>query len=312
MIARKRLVLATHSLLLAGAIFSAAEGQVTPCFDSDGDGWADPEVASDSCPPDNCPAYFNPNQSHCANVGDPNGDGMINIVDVVRAVSVAFRDEAPDIDSSCVFLQGGTDVNCDSVTNIVDVVRMIDVAFRNVTEEFCRPCECECYPDYCDAIDTSGNLLPNRGSFEKYCRGSLEGWRILDGDAYLTDSAAPGGGEWCAVLDSRSSGGFPGIQAGEPNPVTGSIYRLTVHGNTLDPYQMGGPAGVRVALSYGGQSNWLYMLLIDTSWVYAEVIDTIGPEVNDDTLRVQIISQSSFNRFLIDRVTLENLGQAAP
>jgi hypothetical protein len=74
-------------------------------------------------------------------MGDPQCDGVIvNILDVVRAVDVAFRGVAPTFDILCPGAR--TDVNCNGATEVFDVVKFVDVAFRaaNPATAFCDPC----------------------------------------------------------------------------------------------------------------------------------------------------------------------------
>ncbi|MCH8991103.1 MAG: S8 family serine peptidase [Acidobacteria bacterium] len=79
---------------------------------------------------------------NCLCHSDPQCDGISDVLDVVRAVDVAFRGspDIPDPDPTC--LQKTTDIDCDGVTTILDVVRFVDVAFRNEDPElrFCDPC----------------------------------------------------------------------------------------------------------------------------------------------------------------------------
>ncbi|HUU46275.1 MAG TPA: hypothetical protein VM118_11150 [Acidobacteriota bacterium] len=71
---------------------------------------------------------------------DPQCDGVVNILDVVRAVDVAFRDQPPVVERPCPVPR--TDVTCDGVTDVLDVVRFVEVAFRDGNPEalFCNPC----------------------------------------------------------------------------------------------------------------------------------------------------------------------------
>ncbi|HUU44613.1 MAG TPA: hypothetical protein VM118_02670 [Acidobacteriota bacterium] len=78
----------------------------------------------------------------CDCFGDPMCDGVASILDVVRAVDVAFRGGAPYFDPNPACPFETTDVTCDGVTTILDVVRMVDVAFRGGDAEvlYCDPC----------------------------------------------------------------------------------------------------------------------------------------------------------------------------
>jgi hypothetical protein len=115
--------------------------------DSDADG------IPDLC--DNCPDTPNTDQADldsndigdacqcvCDCHGDPQCDDVVNVLDVVKAVNVAFRSQ-PDItdpNGGCPTVT--TDANCDSVTNVLDVVKFVNVAFRSADPltEFCDPC----------------------------------------------------------------------------------------------------------------------------------------------------------------------------
>lgn len=110
--------------------------------DGDGDG------IGDAC--DNCPYYANPDQDGCSMHGDPDPNGVINILDVLSTVDIAFRGASALVDATCPHGPAGrTDVNCDGVTNIVDVAIIIDVAFRGNLSPFCNPCDCNPYPSNC-------------------------------------------------------------------------------------------------------------------------------------------------------------------
>jgi hypothetical protein len=83
-----------------------------------------------------CP-YF---PCDCPCIGDPHCDGSTDVLDVVQAVDVAFRNGQASAGFACPREQ--TDVNCSSATDALDVVRFVNVAFRNrdPATEFCDPC----------------------------------------------------------------------------------------------------------------------------------------------------------------------------
>ena len=75
--------------------------------------------------------------------GDPNCDGVCNIVDLVKSIGVAFKGASPVIDPDPRCPIENTDVNCDLVTNVLDIVKMINVQYRDayIDREFCVPCD---------------------------------------------------------------------------------------------------------------------------------------------------------------------------
>ena len=75
--------------------------------------------------------------------GNPVCDAAIcDVLDVVSAVAVAFRNGAavPDPNAACPYET--TDVDCSTFTDVIDVVKIVAVAFRNgnPVTEFCEPC----------------------------------------------------------------------------------------------------------------------------------------------------------------------------
>ncbi|HSH00465.1 MAG TPA: hypothetical protein VLB27_10465, partial [candidate division Zixibacteria bacterium] len=78
----------------------------------------------------------------CDTHGDPSGDGVVNVLDVVALINVAFRGgtDIPDPNSNCPVTT--TDCDCSGLTNVIDAVRMVEVAFRggDAAAEFCDPC----------------------------------------------------------------------------------------------------------------------------------------------------------------------------
>jgi hypothetical protein len=59
---------------------------------------------------------------------------------VVETVAVAFRNAAGQSDPDCPRQQ--TDVDCSGETDVLDVVKVVGVAFRNdlPASTFCSPC----------------------------------------------------------------------------------------------------------------------------------------------------------------------------
>lgn len=121
----------------------------------------DNEGIGDVC--DNCPTVANFTQADadddgigdacdcaCPCHGDPACDGVIDVVDVVLTVGVAFRAQSTAADPLCFNQPGGsTDTDCSGGTDVVDVVKVIGVAFRGSANDFCDPCDCNPYPTGC-------------------------------------------------------------------------------------------------------------------------------------------------------------------
>ena len=91
------------------------------------------------------PPYLCPDSiitCHCVCHGDPNCDNVLDVLDAVMAVDVAFREAPamPDPEPLCPGRR--TDVDCGGETNVLDVVRFVNVAFRNEPrgDNFCDPC----------------------------------------------------------------------------------------------------------------------------------------------------------------------------
>lgn len=75
--------------------------------------------------------------------GNPVCDAVIcDVLDVVSAVNVAFRNASaiPDPNADCPYET--TDVDCSTFTDVIDVIKIVNVAFRNANPatEFCDPC----------------------------------------------------------------------------------------------------------------------------------------------------------------------------
>ncbi|HUU46619.1 MAG TPA: hypothetical protein VM118_12885, partial [Acidobacteriota bacterium] len=98
-----------------------------------------PDPECDGCNDEGlCPAGL----CSCACHGDPQCDSVTNVLDVVAAVDVAFRNVAPEPDPLAQCPVARTDVDCSGFTNVLDVVHFVNVAFRGGDPgvEFCDPC----------------------------------------------------------------------------------------------------------------------------------------------------------------------------
>jgi hypothetical protein len=100
-----------------------------------------PDPECDSCDTNgNCTI---PVFCYCKCFSDPQCNGDTDVLDVVQAVDVAFRNATPDPDPypQCPDVET-TDVDCSGATDVLDVIRFVNVAFRNAEPagEFCDPC----------------------------------------------------------------------------------------------------------------------------------------------------------------------------
>lgn len=130
----------------AGTVDLAFDGSVVPSvpcrsYNDWGDGWQDLSSAFSNMilwseglsAGDGCA---------CDCHADPRCDGVIDVLDIVETVNVAFRNGAILTDPNTLCPSPKTDVNCDLVTNVFDVVSIVNVAFRSgdPVAEFCAPC----------------------------------------------------------------------------------------------------------------------------------------------------------------------------
>jgi hypothetical protein len=76
----------------------------------------------------------------CPNLGDWNGDGIINPVDVTLMVGYVYigYGAIPTVIPECP--TGGGDWNCDNQCNPVDVVRIVNYVYLGNTDGLCNPC----------------------------------------------------------------------------------------------------------------------------------------------------------------------------
>ncbi len=80
------------------------------------------------------------NPCNCTDLGDYDGDGNINPVDVVFMVKYVYKnDETPPVELPyCPTVNG--DWNCDVLINPIDVVFMVNYVYKNY-DSLCNPCE---------------------------------------------------------------------------------------------------------------------------------------------------------------------------
>ncbi|HUU46344.1 MAG TPA: hypothetical protein VM118_11495 [Acidobacteriota bacterium] len=79
---------------------------------------------------------------YCSCLADPECDGLANVLDVVKAVDVAFRGASAEADPLAQCPYERTDADCSGDTDVLDVVRIVNVAFRSgdPATEYFEPC----------------------------------------------------------------------------------------------------------------------------------------------------------------------------
>jgi len=135
------------------------------CADNDGDGYGDPDLPENNCPPDNCPGLYNPDQTesdgdgigdacdNCPGIfnilqedsdGDQIGDSCDNCPEVANPDQL--DSDGDDIGDECDSCCEGTtgNVNCteSDIPDISDITRLIDYLYIS-NEELCCPEEAD-------------------------------------------------------------------------------------------------------------------------------------------------------------------------
>ncbi len=123
----------TRDSVLTNILLFLDGWNVPPCFDSDGDGFGDPDHPENLCASDNCPDVYNPDQTDTDGngvgdacewmCGDVNSDALINIFDITFLISSTYLGgPSPDPIESA-------DVNHDLVNNIFDITYLISFLY---------------------------------------------------------------------------------------------------------------------------------------------------------------------------------------
>ena len=111
------------------------------CIDSDGDHFGDPGHPENSCPVDNCPSVYNPDQSDtdgdgigdsCDYIcGDVSSDNIVSLMDIVFLIRyLGFGGTAPN-----PYHRG--DLNGDQAINMLDIVYMVNYLYKGGPAAYC-------------------------------------------------------------------------------------------------------------------------------------------------------------------------------
>jgi len=113
------------------------------CFDTDGDGYGDPDHPENTCPDDNCPYVYNPDQADSDGdgigdacdfeyvCGDANGDGVVDQLDVAFLIDYLHKGgPAPDP------MEAG-DANGDGTVDQDDSKYLIEFLHKDGPEPVC-------------------------------------------------------------------------------------------------------------------------------------------------------------------------------
>jgi len=120
------------------------------CVDSDGDGFGDPDVDSNTCPPDNCPEFYNPMQADyngngigypcdpedccgATNGGHPGNtncdvEGKISLADITKLIDRVYISKSP----LCCEADGNTDADPEGKINLADITREIAYVYNHI------------------------------------------------------------------------------------------------------------------------------------------------------------------------------------
>lgn len=116
-----------------------------PCIDADKDGFGDPDYAGNTCPLDNCPYTYNPDQA------DDDGDGVGNVCDNCRTIA-----NPPQTDTDFDGIGDACD-NCPRIAN----PDQSDVDSDGIGD-VCDNCPATANPDQTDSdSDGKGNACDN-------------------------------------------------------------------------------------------------------------------------------------------------------
>lgn len=137
--------------MLRGELVILFDDLATECWDADADGFGDPSHPENTCPNDNCPSVYNPDQLDadgdgigdacdvcvCVHQGDFDADSFLTALDLAAMIDILYAG-APDVqDSLCPSPRA--DVDCDGFSTALDLSALIDYLFAG-GQEPCAPC----------------------------------------------------------------------------------------------------------------------------------------------------------------------------
>lgn len=100
----------TRDTVIANILYFLSDWSPPTCYDSDGDGYGDPDHPENRCPDDNCPSVYNPDQL------DSDGDGFGNACDI-----------CPGYDDNIDTDEDGYPDGCDNCPNVYNPNQTLDV-----------------------------------------------------------------------------------------------------------------------------------------------------------------------------------------
>ncbi|HHI03750.1 MAG TPA: M6 family metalloprotease domain-containing protein, partial [candidate division Zixibacteria bacterium] len=127
---------ATRDTILTNIMLFLDGWNVPPCFDSDGDGFGDPDHPENICVVDNCPDINNPDQADSDGdgigdlcdegflCGDTDLSGGINILDVTFVINYLYKGGPAPVPPQ------SADVNKSGSINILDVTHIINYLYK--------------------------------------------------------------------------------------------------------------------------------------------------------------------------------------